>query len=134
VVILEYNKIICSTNNGCVDGSTKITMNQITNFFSLLLMLLPRERLFVIFSINTTYTKRWILSTPIYYQPINHVFDFHLPDHVVMHMTKSIVPSIETLGVVLLARTRRKTCIFDCSLRLNFSCKKLFAIKIFLVA
>jgi len=30
--------------------------------------------------------------------------------------------------------TRRKTCIFDSSLRLNFSCKKHFAIKIPLVA
>jgi hypothetical protein len=30
--------------------------------------------------------------------------------------------------------TRRKTCIFDCSLRLNFSCKRYFATKILLVA
>jgi hypothetical protein len=29
--------------------------------------------------------------------------------------------------------TRRKTCIFDCSLRVNFSCKRHFATKIFLV-
>jgi hypothetical protein len=30
--------------------------------------------------------------------------------------------------------TRRKTCIFDCSLRLNFSRKRHFATKILLVA
>ncbi len=30
--------------------------------------------------------------------------------------------------------TRRKTCIFDCSLRLNFSHKRHFATKILLVA
>jgi hypothetical protein len=30
--------------------------------------------------------------------------------------------------------TRRKICIFDCSLQLNFSCKRHFATKIFLVA
>ncbi len=30
--------------------------------------------------------------------------------------------------------TRRKTCIFDCSLQLNFSCKRHFVTKILLVA
>ncbi len=114
MVILKYSKIICFTDSVCVDGSKNITMNEITNFSNLLLMFLLGEIHFMTFSKSIAYTKMWILSTPISYQPINHVIGFHMLDHVVMHIIKFRVPNIKTLGVVLLAwnsnNTRRK-CI-----------------------
>jgi hypothetical protein len=43
-------------------------------------------------------------------------------------------PLIDASEEVPMAIIRRKTCIFDCSLRLNFSHKRHFATKILLVA
>jgi hypothetical protein len=78
-------------------------MNEITNFSNLLSMFILGEIHSLTFSISIAYTKRWILSTPIGYQPINHVLGFHLFDHVVINIIKSLVPNIKTLGVVLFA-------------------------------
>ncbi len=89
----------------------KITINEITNFFSLLFMFLLGEIHSMTFSTNIAYTKMWILSTPIGYQPINHALGFHMLDHVVMHIIKFLVPNIKTLGVVLLAWNSNTKCI-----------------------
>jgi len=50
----------------------------------------------------------------------------------IMHLVTEFETYKTTSGVV--THTRRKTCIFDCFLQLNFSRKRHFATKILLVA
>jgi len=69
----------------------------------------------------------------------NHLFrnDYHMPSSFGTLMPLLKVGNLmhQHLGLPWPAHiTRRKTCIFDCSLRLNFSRKRHFATKILLVA